>query len=90
VCGRLHVGGQRRPHQGDLADCDATKLPEIWSLNNRDNFEGATDGQSPDGTCFNVDWTTQPPSVVITNGIAGNASRVAGTQGKQSPNKVIQ
>ncbi|WP_433291316.1 RICIN domain-containing protein [Actinoplanes sp. CA-030573] len=62
-------------------DCDMTKLTQIWSLNNRDNFEGTTDGQNPDGKCFNVDWTTLPPSVVINNVLGNNANRVAGTQG---------
>ncbi|MCO8273977.1 ricin-type beta-trefoil lectin domain protein [Actinoplanes sp. TRM 88003] len=64
-----------------FADCDATKRVQIWSLNNRDNFEGTTDGINPNGKCFNVDWTTVPPRVLINNVIAGNANRVAGTQG---------
>ncbi|MBL7253271.1 RICIN domain-containing protein [Paractinoplanes lichenicola] len=64
-----------------FVDCDATKRTQIWSLNNRDNFEGTTDGVNPNGKCFNVDWTTLPPRLLINNVIAGNANRVAGTQG---------
>ena len=64
-----------------FADCDSTKLTQIWSLNNRDNFEGTTDGINPNGKCFNVDWLATPPNVVINNVIAGNANQVANTQG---------
>jgi len=64
-----------------FVDCDSTKRPQIWSLNNRDNFEGTTDGINPDGKCFNVDWLTTPPSIVINNVIAGNANKVANTAG---------
>lgn len=63
------------------ADCDATKLTQIWSLNNRDNFEGTTDGVNADGKCFNVDWTTLPPSLVINNVMSTNANKVVGTSG---------
>ncbi|MBM2620826.1 ricin-type beta-trefoil lectin domain protein [Actinoplanes sp. LDG1-06] len=61
--------------------CDATQRTQIWSLNNRDNFEGTTDGVNPNGKCFNVDWTALPPKVLINNVIAGNANKVANTQG---------
>ncbi|MGK5682213.1 RICIN domain-containing protein [Actinoplanes sp. URMC 104] len=64
-----------------FADCDATKRTQIWSLNNRDNFEGTTDGENPNGKCFNVDWTTVPPTVVINNVLGNNSNRVANTQG---------
>jgi len=64
-----------------FADCDSTKLTQIWSLNNRDNFEGTTDGVNPNGKCFNVDWMATPPNIVINNVIAGNANKVANTQG---------
>jgi hypothetical protein len=66
-----------------FADCDTTKtkLTQVWSLNNRDNFEGTLDGSTNDGKCFNVDWTQTPPTVVINNVIAGNANKVSGTAG---------
>ena len=64
-----------------FVDCDSTKLAQIWSLNNRDNFEGTTDGINPDGKCFNVDWLASPPGVVINNVIAGNTNKVANTLG---------
>ena len=64
-----------------FADCDSTKLTQVWSLNNRDNFEGTTDGVNTDGKCFNVDWTATPPALVINNVIAGNANKVANTAG---------
>jgi hypothetical protein len=66
-----------------FADCDTTKqvLTQVWSLNNRDNFEGTLDGNTNDGKCFNVDWTQTPPTVVINNVIAGNTNQVAGTSG---------
>jgi hypothetical protein len=66
-----------------FADCDptATRFTQVWSLNNRDNFEGTTDGVNTDGKCFNVDWTQVPPAVVINNVIAGNANKVANTAG---------
>jgi hypothetical protein len=62
-------------------NCDSTKLTQIWSLNNRDNFEGTTDGINADGKCFNVDWTTTPPTIVINNVISGNTNKVANTTG---------
>ncbi|MDT4992393.1 MAG: hypothetical protein QOH97_2285 [Actinoplanes sp.] len=61
-------------------NCVATKLTEIWSLNNRDNFEG-TNGTVPNGKCFNIDYTKSPATVVINNVIPGNANKVAGTSG---------
>jgi len=64
-----------------FADCDATKRTQIWSLNNRDNFEGTTNGVNTNGKCFNVDWTATPPTVVINNVIAGNPNKVANTAG---------
>lgn len=64
-----------------FVDCDSTKLAQIWSLNNRDNFEGTTDGINPDGKCFNVNWLSSPPTVVVNNVIAGNANKVANTAG---------
>lgn len=62
-------------------NCDSTKRIQIWSLNNRDNYEGTTDGVNPNGKCWNVNWAMYPPAVEINNVIAGNANRVAGTQG---------
>lgn len=67
--------------QVTFQNCDSTKLIQIWSLNNRDNFEGTIDGINADGKCFNVDYTTVPASVVINNVIAGNTNKVAGTAG---------
>ncbi len=64
-----------------FVNCDSTKLTQIWSLNNRDNFEGTTNGADPNGKCFNVDYTKLPPTVVINNVIAGNANKVANTSG---------
>ncbi len=64
-----------------FADCDATRLTQIWSLNNRDNFEGTVDGINADGKCFNVDWTQTPPAVVINNVSASTPTRVNGTSG---------
>jgi hypothetical protein len=42
-------------------NCVAAKRTQIWSLNNRDNFEGTTDGINTNGKCFNVDYTTRRP-----------------------------
>jgi len=59
-------------------NCNAALRPQIWSLNNRDNFEGTTDGINADGKCFNVDYTATPDVVVINNVITGNTNKVAG------------
>ncbi|MFI6071758.1 RICIN domain-containing protein [Actinoplanes sp. NPDC051343] len=66
-----------------FADCDTTKLnyTQVWSLNNRDNFEGTLNGTGNDGKCVNVDWTAAPPALVINNVIQGNTNRVANTAG---------
>lgn len=64
-----------------FADCDTTKtnLTQVWSLNNRDNFEGTTDGKTNDGKCFNVDWTKTPPVVLINN--VDGSNKVLNTAG---------
>jgi hypothetical protein len=67
--------------QVTFQNCDYTKLTQIWSLNNRDNFEGTTDGVNTDGKCFNVSWATIPPTVVINNVLSNNPNKVTGTQG---------
>lgn len=67
--------------QVTFQNCDSTKRIQIWALNNRDNFEGTTDGINPNGKCFNVDYTTVPATVLINNVIAGNTNKVAGTAG---------
>jgi len=56
--------------------CDVSLRTQIWSLNNRDNFEGTTDGKDPNGKCFNVDYRTGPPSLVINNVTPGNPNQV--------------
>jgi ricin-type beta-trefoil lectin protein len=61
--------------------CSDSARTQIWSLNNRDNFEGTTDGQAPDGKCFNVDYSTTPPSMVINNVIAGDPTKVVDSDG---------
>jgi hypothetical protein len=64
-----------------FADCDTTKkvYTQVWSLNNRDNFEGTLDGNANDGKCFNVDWAQTPPAVVINN--VGTNGKVVNTAG---------
>jgi len=62
-------------------NCVDAKRTQIWSLNNRDNFEGTTDGISTNGKCFNVDYATSPATVVINNVTTGNANVVNGTAG---------
>jgi hypothetical protein len=64
-----------------FAGCDDTLRTQIWSLNNRDNFEGTTDGMEPNGKCFNVDYSTSPPSMVINNVIPGNPNAVVNSGG---------
>jgi hypothetical protein len=63
-------------------NCVVKKLTEIWSLNNRDNFEGTSDGINTNGKCFNVDDLAKSGAVlVINNVIPGNANKVANTSG---------
>jgi hypothetical protein len=69
-----------------FADCSTTMvgshvavLDQVWSLNNRDNFEGTLNGTTNDGRCFNVDWTKTPPVVVINN--VGTNGKVLNTAG---------
>jgi len=81
-----NVGGAGNGKPVFFADCDTTmvnnhvtNLDQVWSLNNRDNFEGTLDGRTNDGRCFNVDWTKTPPVVVINN--VGTNGKVLNTAG---------
>jgi hypothetical protein len=56
--------------------CSDSALTQVWSLNNRDNFEGTTDGHTTDGKCFNVDYQSTPNRVVINNVVSTNPNQV--------------
>lgn len=62
-------------------NCVEGRWTQIWSLNDRDNFEGTSDGKEANSKCFNVDYTTSPASIVINNVVADNPNRVEGTAG---------
>jgi hypothetical protein len=62
-------------------NCVDAKRTQIWSLNNRNNFEGTTDGKVPNGKCFNVDYNTSPATVVINNVIVGQPNKVVNSDG---------
>jgi hypothetical protein len=61
--------------------CADSDLTQVWSLNNRDNFEGTTDGSTTDGKCFNVDYQSSPARLVINNVVADNPAKVVDSDG---------